>query len=134
MRTCAGHCKISDVDAALGVVMRMRMELGLFDPPAGQKLLSYSRLDVGTPEASALNLLATQRSLVLIKNGDKLQPVLPLARGKSTAVLGPHHNATWALIQDDTGDTCPSGGVDCIPSPLEMIARYSGASTRGGPS
>ena len=58
---------------------------------AGQKLLSYGRSDVGTSEAAALNLLATQRSLVLLKNGPSSgarQPVLPLVAGRKTAVLG----------------------------------------------
>ena len=51
--------------------------------------------------------------------------VLPLTAGKRTAVVGPHFNASWVLVQPDTGDTCPSGGLDCIPTPFDMISRYN---------
>jgi hypothetical protein len=76
--------------------------------------------------------LATQRSLVLLKNGNDdpqrgaLSAVLPFRTGMRTAVIGPHYNATWAMVQPDSGDVCPSGGVDCIPSPLERIAAFNG--------
>ena len=74
-----------------------------------------------------MNLLATQRSLVLLKNGnDDLQhgaltTVLPFVAGKATAVIGPHYNASWVMVQPDSGDVCPSGGVDCISTPIERI-------------
>ena len=64
-----GHCTMADVDQAVKMAMMMRMELGLFDPVASQPMLNYTKEDIQTPAAKALNLLATQRSLVLIKNG-----------------------------------------------------------------
>ena len=95
-----GLCSMADVDAALRVVMQMRIELGLFDPVSAQPLLKLSAADIGTKEADALNLLATQRSLVLLKDGgsdgsaeNAARGVLPLKVGASTAVIGPHYNA-----------------------------------------
>jgi hypothetical protein len=120
-----GLCKMSDVDAALEVVMKMRMELGLFDPVDGQPMLKYGAEDMGTKEADELNLLATQRSLVLLKDGAAGGSVLPLKIGTSTAVLGPHYNASWVMVQPDAGDACPSGGIDCIPTPIGEITRFN---------
>ena len=91
---------MADVDAALRVVMQMRIELGLFDPVSAQPLLKLGAADIGTKEADALNLVATQRSLVLLKDGgsdgsaeNAAGGVLPLKVGASTAVIGPHYNA-----------------------------------------
>jgi hypothetical protein len=143
-----GLCTMSDVDAALRVVMQMRIELGLFDPVEGQQMLTYGADDIASEEAGALNLVATQRSLVLLKNGGRSnsgeggstpttnahneQSVLPLTLGASTAVIGPHYNASWVLIQPDSGDVCPSGGVDCIPTPIGMIKRFNHNGTTVG--
>ena len=95
-----GLCSMADVDAALRVVMQMRIELGLFDPVSAQPLLKLGAADIGTKEADALNLVATQRSLVLLKDGGSDGSaenagggVLPLKVGASTAVIGPHYNA-----------------------------------------
>eukprot|EP01043_Picozoa_sp_COSAG02_P003232 COSAG02_NODE_78_length_40609_cov_19.893730_17_plen_632_part_00 len=139
-----GLCTMSDVDAALMVVMKMRLELGLFDPVDGQPMLKYGTGDIGNTEAQALNLLATQRSLVLLKDGTRMATggagtshgtpagILPFAAGVPTAVLGPHYNASWVMIQPDSGDVCPSGGLDCIPSPVDEIRRANkGAQTTG---
>jgi len=72
---------------------------------------------------------------VLLKNGASAagsKAVLPLKAGVATAVLGPHFNASFVLIQPDTGDTCPSGGLDCVRTPVEMIRKYnSGGATLG---
>ena len=145
-----GLCSMADVDAALLVVMKMRLELGLFDPVAGQPMLQYGAKDIGDSAAQNLNLLATQRSLVLLKDGQRMsgrantstgvgsrratadaaalsapRTVLPLAVGARTAVLGPHYNASWVLVQPDSGDVCSSGGLDCIPTPISQIARLN---------
>jgi len=117
-------------------------------------MLSYTKHDIQTPEAQRLNLLAAQRSLVLIKNGPggrggqsggEASPagagvgagagagaddsgtkgshgaggggrVLPLRAGSKTAVLGPHYNASWVLVQPDTGASVPSPKQPTNPS------------------
>lgn len=140
-----GLCTMADVDAALMVVMKMRLALGLFDPVDGQPMLKYGTGDIGNTEAQALNLLATQRSLVLLKDGTRMANggagtgqstptggILPFAVGVPTAVLGPHYNASWVMVQPDSGDVCPSGGLECIPSPVDEIRRANkGAETTG---
>lgn len=144
-----GLCKMDEVDAALRVIMSMRMTLGLFDPVQGQPMLRYGASDIGAESSRQLNLLGTQRSLVLLKDGERMSgsggagnpsmsaqrrdhgnvtTVLPLAIGVRTAVLGPHYNASWVLVQTDSGDVCPSGGIDCIPTPIHQLRRFN----RGG--
>ena len=54
-------------------------------------------------------------------------PVLPISAGKRIAVIGPHANASRALIQVDTGKICPSGGFDCVASPLAAIDALNAA-------
>ena len=122
-----GHCTMADVDAALYNTMKVRFELGLFDPIADQPLWKLGADDIGTDTSAALNLRAAQESLVLVQNPAGARPVLPLKTGGKLAVLGPHGNATRQLIQVDTGRICASGGFDCFPSTLAELERINGA-------
>ena len=61
-----GYCTMADVDAAVANTLKVRFELGLFDPPATQPLTQLGSKDVGTKEAAALNLRAAASSLVLL--------------------------------------------------------------------
>jgi beta-glucosidase-like glycosyl hydrolase len=125
-----GHCAMADVDAALFNTMKVRFELGLFDPIADQPLWKLGAEDIGTDAAAALNLRAAQESLVLVQNpspgGKGAAAVLPIRAGQKLAVLGPHGNATRQLIQVDTGRICASGELDCFPSTLAELARLNG--------
>ena len=56
------------------------------------------------------------QSFVLLKNEDK---TLPMAKGKKTAILGPHVHSTRDLMSDYKGDEqCNGGGSDfsCVPT------------------
>jgi hypothetical protein len=147
-----GLCTMSDIDTALTNTLRLRFELGLFDPPAGQPLTKLGTQDVGTEESAMLNLRATAASLVLLKNDNVTRaatataitttvaavaavadgaastsaPLLPLAKGQHISVIGPHANASRNLLQVDTGQIC--GGdrtFDCVESPYAAIKRLN---------
>ncbi|EOD18267.1 hypothetical protein EMIHUDRAFT_447998 [Emiliania huxleyi CCMP1516] len=121
----SGRCSISDVDRALFNTFRVRFKLGLFDPKAGNPYWQLGEADIGTAASRALNRHAAAASLVLLQNPTSRRgggPILPLAPGKRIAVLGPHANATRALIQVDTGKVCASGGFECVTSPLAALA------------
>ena len=90
--------------------LKLRFELGLFDPIEDQPLWKLGAADIGTTEAAELNLKAAQSSIVLLQNPST---VLPLARGLRLAVIGPHGNASAALIQHDTGLICPGKTWRC---------------------
>ncbi|MBN2393780.1 MAG: glycoside hydrolase family 3 C-terminal domain-containing protein [Anaerolineae bacterium] len=94
----------ADLDTVLRGVFRVMMKLGLFDPP---EMVPYSTIGI-EPEPpwesekhKALARLVTQKSIVLLKNEDKL---LPLDAGalKTVAVIGPR--ADEVLLDWYSGD------------------------------
>eukprot|EP00930_Biecheleria_cincta_P068790 TRINITY_DN56620_c0_g1_i1.p1 TRINITY_DN56620_c0_g1~~TRINITY_DN56620_c0_g1_i1.p1 ORF type:complete len:828 (-),score=123.36 TRINITY_DN56620_c0_g1_i1:71-2341(-) len=128
-----GYCSMGDVDRALFNSLRIRFELGLFDPTADQPYWKLGQSDIGRADGKELNLRAALSSLVLIQNPLGL---LPLRQGQRIAVIGPHANASMDLIQTDTGAVCPqaannnwthrSGNSEpssfyCIKSPYQAI-------------
>jgi beta-glucosidase len=74
-------------------------------------------------------LEAAQQSIVLLKNADH---VLPLAKGKHVAVIGPHFNGTEVFLSNYHGSKClnSTGGISpgpdewgCITNPLQVRAQ-----------
>jgi len=128
-----GLIEESDVDALLYRSLRMRFELGLFDPIEDQPYWHY-KVDekVDTEAAQKLNHLSTRESIVLLKNDKSSNfssPALPLKPGVGTvAVLGPHANAQKALTGNYLGQICPEkfGTFECVESPAAAIARVNG--------
>merc|ERR1712166_92164 len=131
----AGNCSMDDVDGAVFNSLRIRFELGLFDPIADQPLWELGEKDIGTASSTALNLKAAQSSLVLLQNPSQ---ILPLERGLNIAVIGPYANTSAALIQHDSGLICPGKPwnhndndptmFDCVQSPFQAIS----VANRGG--
>ena len=85
---------IEDVDRAGYNSLKQRFDLGLFDPQDAYDWPTAD--DVGAVESAALNLLASQSSLVILRNDQKL---LPLAKSARIAVIGPHSQATKVLVE-----------------------------------
>ena len=122
-----GLVEKEDINLALSHTLKLRMRLGLFDPPSATPYWSVPLSEVGTPESQALNLLSTQSSMVLLKHDGK---TLPLPVGKKIAVIGPHGNATNALVGNYLGQLCPDNSFKCIVSPfLALTAANTGGST-----
>jgi beta-D-xylosidase 4 len=121
-------CGADAVNAALRRTFRLRFQLGLFDPIAADTPYWLTPLSsIGTPEASAFSALATRESMVLLKNAPGAG-ALPWAPGMKIAVLGPHANATTALVGNYLGQICPDDGFECIQSPFGAIRTLN----RGG--
>jgi beta-glucosidase len=70
-------------------VMRVRMRLGEFDPPADQPYCQIPPSVICSPDHRALSLETAQQAIVLLQNRDNLLP-LDRAQTKSIAVIGPH--------------------------------------------
>lgn len=131
-----GLMQESDVDVLLERSLRMRFELGLFDPIEDQPYWHYAVEDkVDTAASHELNRLATRQGLVLLKNeavesfGGSASPALPLeAKRFKIAVLGPHANAQAALVGNYLGQICPDkyGSFSCVETPSQAIARMNG--------
>ena len=87
----------SDIDRSLRGVFRVMIKLGLLDPPA---LVPYSRIGTEqedpwtTEKHKAVARLATQKSIVLLKNANRLLP-LDKRTTKSIAVIGPRANEVF---------------------------------------
>ena len=102
-----GLCAQADVDAALYRTLKLRFELGLFDPVEDQPYWAVPLSAVNSTESQATNWLATLSSMVLLQNNGG---VLPLPTGKSVAVIGPHANAQAALVGNYLGQVRACGG------------------------
>jgi len=63
--------------------------------------------------------------MILLQNNGS---ILPLPKGKSVAVIGPHATAQSALVGSYLGQLCPDDTFDCIISPFQAI---SGANAGG---
>ena len=122
----ASFAKACEIDGAVARSMKVRMDLGLFDPPTGP-YWSYGEEKIGTDASRELNLRAAGESLVLLRNptvGGRA--VLPLQKGGRVAVVGPHANATAILVQLDSGMICPDDTMACVESPAAAIRRHNG--------
>ena len=126
-------CPQEAINAALRRTFTLRFALGLFDPIDSTPYWSTPLSSIGTPQAHALNLLATRESMVLLKHSRGARGALPWAPGMKIAVLGPHANATTALVGNYLGQLCPDDGFDCLASPFTAIRalNHGGTTTLG---
>lgn len=113
-----------DVDTALRHTLKLRFLLGLFDPVEDQPYWHVPPTVVNTKESQEFNLFATKQSMVLLKNDDN---TLPFKVGSNIAVLGPHGNATRAMVGNYLGQICASGQNDfsCITTPFQAISEQN---------
>ncbi|ETI32779.1 hypothetical protein F443_20481 [Phytophthora nicotianae P1569] len=116
------------LDDALRHTLKLRFELGLFDPIDDQPYWHVKPSDVNTPEAKQLSLDLARKSIVLLQNNDS---VLPLRKGTKLAVLGPHAQSKRGLIGNYLGQMCHGGynEVGCIQTPMEAVSVANGAAS-----
>ncbi len=80
-----GTLKLADIEAAVRPILEIKLRMGLFEQP----YIDEAKLEqvVALPEHRSEARLAAQRSMVLLRNEDRL---LPLAKSlKNVAVIGP---------------------------------------------
>ena len=114
----------ADIDRALRGNFRVMIRLGLLDPPSRVPYSSIGKESVDpwtTEKHKALALLATQKSIVLLKNSANLLPLDKKAL-KSIAVIGPRSNE---VLLDWYSGTPPYS-----ISPLEGIKNAVGESVK----
>lgn len=91
-----GSVPVSRIDDAVRRILRVKMQLGLFDRPRPDPTM---KAQFDKPEFHAVNLEAAREALVLLKNDG----ALPLARGRRILVTGPNAdllsvlNGGWSL-------------------------------------
>ena len=98
----AGLVTMDDIDIAVGRILKLKFDMGLFEEP-------YAKGDASDRAAEkSLALEAARKSLVLIENRD----ALPLERGLSVAVIGPNADDK---IMNQLGDyTAPQRRADVV--------------------
>jgi beta-glucosidase len=114
----------ADIDRALRGNFRVMIRLGLLDPPARVPYASIGQESIdpwATEKHKAIALLATQKSVVLLKNSANLLP-LDKKSLKSIAVIGPRANE---VLLDWYSGTPPYA-----ISPLEGIKNAVGESVK----
>src|SRR5687767_11254320 len=114
----------ADIDRALRGNFRVMIRLGLLDPPSRVPYASIGQEAVDpwlTDKHKAIALLATQKSIVLLKNSENLLP-LDKKKLKSIAVIGPRANE---VLLDWYSGTPPYA-----ISPLEGVRNAVGPSVR----
>lgn len=95
-----GLVRESDIDNALKNLYMLLMRVGFFDNiPAFEPLGTN---DICTEEKRELAVDAARQAIVLLKNDDNTLP-LDASKYKSIALVGPHANATEAMIGNYAG-------------------------------
>lgn len=94
-----GKIRESDIDRSLKYLYTVLMRLGWFD--GNPKYKSLSKDDVCSQEHIDLATDAARQGIVLLKNNE----TLPLSSSKfrTLAVVGPHANATDAMVGNYAG-------------------------------
>jgi len=106
-----------EIDAAVRNLMKIRFQLGMFDPPEMVKYaqIPYSENDSGPHHQ--LSLQASRESLVLLKNDG----VLPLKKEvKTIAVIGPNANDDDVLLGNYNGQ--PSVSVNALQGIQQKVS------------
>ncbi|KAH7528719.1 hypothetical protein FEM48_Zijuj05G0102100 [Ziziphus jujuba var. spinosa] len=99
----AGLIKESDIDRSLRYLYVVLMRLGFFD--GSPEFQSLGKDDVCSAEHVELAAQAAREGIVLLKNDDDTLP-LDINKVNSIAIVGPHGNATTAMIGNYAGVPC----------------------------
>lgn len=98
-----GKARESDIDNALKNLYTVLMRLGFFDgAPDFEKL---GKDDICSKEHADLAIEAVKQGIVLLKNDNQALP-LNVNKVGTLAVIGPHSNATRAMIGNYAGVPC----------------------------
>ena len=95
-----GKVKESDMDNSLINLYVVLMRLGFFD--GIPSLASLGKNDICSKENIELAAEAARQGIVLLKNDNETLPLDP-AKFKSLELIGPHANATEAMIGNYAG-------------------------------
>lgn len=110
-----------EIDVAIKRLMRARFRLGMFDPPEMVDYTSIPYEVVDSPEHKQLALETARKSMVLLKNENKL---LPLKKDVGTiAVIGPNSDQWLMLLGNYNG--VPSDPVTPLRGIREKVSSGS---------
>src|SRR5262249_44167134 len=117
-----GRLPMSRIDEAVRRILRVKLDLGLFENPT----LAAPRASFGTGESRQVALQAARESMTLLKNENNL---LPLAKDRKVLVTGPTANSLlslnngWTYVwQGNNADLYPKD----MPTVLQAIQAKAG--------
>ncbi|KAL2244693.1 beta-xylosidase/alpha-L-arabinofuranosidase 1-like [Sesamum indicum] len=110
-----GKVKEAEIDNALKNLYTVLMRLGFFD--GSPKFENLGKPDVCSNEHIELATEAARQGIVLLKNDAETLP-LSSEKIKTIAVIGPHANATSAMIGNYAGVPCK------YTSPIDGLSRF----------
>ncbi|KAL5710987.1 xylan 1,4-beta-xylosidase [Ranunculus cassubicifolius] len=120
-----GKLSETDIDAALENLYVVLMRLGLFDGSPGN-YNTLGRNDVCKPIDLELAAEAARQGIVLLKNDQNTLPFDFKEKMPTIAVIGPHTNATVAMI----GNYALKSGVPCrYQIPVNIVGQQMGVVT-----
>jgi hypothetical protein len=129
-----GKVTVEDVDRSTSRLLKKCFQLGLFDPVNMVPYARYGREQLDSVNSRQLALEGATQSIVLLKNDPTSQlaqlptaaaaaaaptPLLPLAASTKVAVIGPHFNASDAMLSNYKG----SNNVVYRHTPLTAITK-----------
>eukprot|EP00466_Bigelowiella_natans_P007213 jgi/Bigna1/89005/estExt_fgenesh1_pg.C_420054 len=121
----SGEVSWDVIDTALINLEKVRLRLGMYDPPASVPYSNLGKRDVATPQHRQLALEAAQQGITLLKNDHK---ALPFGKKHSKsgragdlkiALIGPHANASHVMLGNYEGKP------PHITTPAEAFQRYA---------
>mmetsp|Transcript_4933 Transcript_4933/g.14906 ORF Transcript_4933/g.14906 Transcript_4933/m.14906 type:complete len:922 (+) Transcript_4933:43-2808(+) len=104
----SGKLTESELDVALGRAMRMRMRVGMFDPPASVPYTSIGIDVMNSAAGQELAVSAAEQSVVLLDNDAGVLPIGPSV--SKIAVVGPLANDS-RIMMGGKSDYCPEHTV-----------------------
>ncbi|MCI0494701.1 glycoside hydrolase family 3 C-terminal domain-containing protein [candidate division KSB1 bacterium] len=120
----AGEVPAARIDEAVGRILKIKLELGLFENPYPDKSLQKR---FACKEFEAVNLQAAQESITLLKNDKQ---ILPLAKDKKVLVTGPtanmlsYLNGGWTITwQGDREDLYPKNKLTILQAIEKKIGK-----------
>jgi beta-glucosidase-like glycosyl hydrolase len=142
----AGHLTLAQLEVPVRRLMRARLRLGMFDPPASNRYNYITHDAVASGTHLALAEKAAREGLTLLKNNAPAATTttaaaasaLPLAlhalAGKTVAVVGPNANASYILLgsYSDPG-CCTAGGIPTILQELSPRLAAAGVAVSYSP-
>ena len=131
----AGTVTMAQLETAVKRLMRARLRLGMFDPPASLRYNYITKAEVASAEHLALAEEGARAGITLLINkGGALPLSLSSLKGKSVALLGPNANASYALLgsYSDPG-CCTTGGIPSLLDEFNIRAKKAGVAVKFSP-
>jgi beta-glucosidase len=130
-----GNVTLAQVQLAMRRLFRVRLRLGMFDPPLQNPYDAINHTQVASPAHLALAEDAARKGMTLLKNSVPAggpasgAPALPLSPaalvGKKVAVVGPLWNVSKQLLGSYSDPSCCLAGIPAFFD--ELVARLPGA-------